>query len=181
MNHRSIYIYFFQLHDKTDRLYCTDDIPGPAVSVTSPQCHILLIFSWAACFQRDDDVAAWKAVHPTRTTWFEKNWLSQNAAGFVCKETPLGLGWQREEEKGRGHHQKELAHAQYWESAIHSLSTGPFLSSLLSFTLMIVTEKVQQWKIGIREIKLCRVSVGKWRTSWTKSGGHHFRTAWQAC
>lgn len=57
-----------------------------------------------------------------------KNWLSQNAAGFVCKEAPLGQNRQRERGEGRErrgggrwHHQKELALAQYLESAIHSL------------------------------------------------------------
>lgn len=59
-----------------------------------------------------------------------KNWLSQNAAGFVCKESPLGQNRQRERGEGRErrgggrwHHQKELARAQYLESAIHSLCT----------------------------------------------------------
>lgn len=37
----------------------------------------MLSESWWSC--------GWETVHP--------NWLSQNAAGFVCKETPLGLDW----------------------------------------------------------------------------------------
>ncbi len=75
-------------------------------------------------------------VHPTRTTWSEKLafpeccrlCLRGDSAGTGLAEGERG----REGRSGRGHHQKELAHAQYGESAIHSLSTGPFLSSLLS-------------------------------------------------
>ena len=65
---------------------------------------------------------------------------------------------------------KELAHAQYWESAIHSLSTGPLLSSLPSFTLMIVSEEVRQREIWIREMKLfCLFAREKWWTGRTGS------------
>lgn len=109
-----------------------------------------------------------------------KNWLSQNAAGSVCKETPLGLDRLREERaekrEGRGgHHQKELAHAQYWKSAIHSLSTA-LLLSLLSFTLTTVSDKVKQrGKLSEFVQYVCGKMIG-----WTESGGDHCSAAWQA-
>ena len=89
------------------------------------------------------------------------------------RETPLGpdrlrgggevRGGGGGERKGGGGGittRKELAHAQYWESAIHSLSTGPLLSSLPSFPLMIVSEEVRQREIWIREMKLFCLSAG---------------------
>lgn len=159
------------------RLYCTDHSTGPTVSVTSTQNHIItsIIISTTACFQRDDDLVAGRVAHPTRTTWFEK--LAFPECCRLCLQgdsagTGLAEGGEgREGGRGRGHHQKALAHAQYWESAIHSLSTGPFLSSLLSFTLMIVSERVQPWKIWIREMKLyCDELLGP----------NNFRMAWEA-
>lgn len=97
------------------------------------------------------------------------------------RETPLGPdrlrvggevrgGGGGREEGGGITTRKELAHAQYWESAIHSLSTGPLLSSLPSFTLMIVSEEVRQQEIWIREMKLfCLSAREKWWTGRTGS------------
>lgn len=60
-----------------------------------------------------------------------KNWLSQNAAGFVCKEAPLGPNRLREKKGGEGGEGKgggggitrKSWHMPSTESAIHSLCT----------------------------------------------------------
>lgn len=153
INRESTLIYFFQLYDKT-LLYTsfnwtygkrnTNSIPyfyfyyykqrwmlserwwsSGWESSPSNQNHMI----WKTGFPR-----MLQALFARRLRWDWTDWGRR------------GEGGRRGRGERRGHHQKELAHAQYWESAIHSLSTGPFLSSLLSFTLMIASERVQRWK-----------------------------------
>lgn len=102
-----------------------------------------------------------------------KNCLSQNAAGFVCKEDSTGTGLaEAEEDRGerrRGHSQKELADAQCWEPAIHSLSTAPLLSSLLSFTLPIMIKYSAEGEKKEVEIGSCASCLLKDKiTGWVK-------------
>lgn len=44
------------------------------------------------------EMQGWQSIQPEPHDL--KNWLSQNAAGFVCKEAPLGLNRQRERGEG---------------------------------------------------------------------------------
>lgn len=154
------------------------------VHITKPDIlrHIILLLSLQAvnCYMLRERWGSkgCRCQSIQREPHILKNWLSQNAAGFVWRLRWDWTGWRRSRE-GRGHQQKELAHAQYWKSAIHSLSTAPLLS-LLSFTLTTASdnvrrrEKLREWEKEFVQY-VCRKTIG-----WTESGGDHCRTVWQA-
>lgn len=132
------------------------------VHITKPDIlrHIILFLSLQAvnCYMLRERWGC-RCQSIQREPHILKNWLSQNAAGFVWRLRWDWTGWRRSRE-GRGHQQKELAHAQYWKSAIHSLSTAPLLS-LLSFTLTTASDNVRRReKQRVRE-RVCTVCLQK--------------------
>lgn len=85
-----------------------------------------------------------------------KNWLSQNAAGSICKKNPLGLDWLREESGLERKRERGVVWGVGWviarkswhvpsvgESAIHSLKHG-LVSALV--TLVIGSQNVRHAK-----------------------------------
>lgn len=160
---------------RLDNLYISLNLTYWGILYYSYHCK-----QWTAtCFERDEDLKA-AGVSPSKENHiFWKTGFPRMLQALFGDSAGTGLAEGGVSREGRGHQQKELAHAQYWKSAIHSLSTAPLLS-LLSFTLTTARdnvrrrEKLREWEKEFVQY-VCRKTIG-----WTESGGDHCRTVWQA-
>lgn len=69
----------------------TDHRTGPAVGGTSTQYHISPPLLQAAACAFREKVIEQLGERPIQEAHDLKNWVSQNTAGFVCKDALLGL------------------------------------------------------------------------------------------